>query len=202
MRMPNYSHVVALVLAAMLPLVGAEVPAIPTKKKDKVALVREEAAPLGGVDSVGTMIPEGFTNLKVRVPSFNQGKCTSLLTADTLVRNGANILHGEKVTIRMYREPSGHDLRIDLKTADYLMDKKSISSKDRSRVSEQDFFVEGDTMTFDTVTGKGSMVGHVHMVIYNADAFGKRPAAAPAAIQPVASAVPAIAPAAPVTATK
>lgn len=144
------------------------------KTKEKPEAAAE--SPSGGIGTIGEMIPEGMKNLKVRIPGFENGRATSLITADALTRQDKNTLFAEKMTIKIFGADPKEDVRVDTRTATYVLDTKVLSSNERSRVSRSDFQLEGDTMVFDTTTSQGKMVGRVQMIIYDTTQFSQRPA--------------------------
>jgi hypothetical protein len=87
----------------------------------------------------------------------------------------------ERMDIRLYGATHEKDVRIQLVTALYHMPSQILSSETRSRVSREDFDLQGDSMIFDTRTGQGKMIGHVRMVIYDSDSFSPQDKSAPAA---------------------
>jgi hypothetical protein len=77
----------------------------------------------------------------------------------------------ERMDIRLYGKSHEQDVRIQLATALYHMPSQILSSETRSRVTREDFDLQGDSMIFDTRTGQGKMTGNVRMVIYDADSL-------------------------------
>jgi hypothetical protein len=86
----------------------------------------------------------------------------------------------ERMDIRLYGATHEKDVRIQLATALYHMPSQILSSETRSRVSREDFDLQGDSMIFDTRTGQGKMTGRVRMVIYDSDSFSPQGKSAPA----------------------
>lgn len=143
-------------------------PKAKSKSKAPAASVVEPVEnPPTGLESIGTMIPEGMRNLKVRIPGFDNGRPTSLVIADAMTRQDTNHLFAEGVVMHLYNAEPKNNIRVDLRSAIYHMDTKQMSSTERSKVSRSDFQIEGDSMTFDTITSHGTMTGHVHMVIFD-----------------------------------
>ena len=144
------------------------------KEKEKLDPAAEVAT--DGIGAMGKLIPEGMRNLKVGIPGFQNGQPSSLITAEALTRKDANSLFAEDMIIKIFGATPKEDVKVTLRTATYKMDAKTLSSEERSRVARSDFFIEGDTMVFDTATSQGKMVGRVHMVIYDTSTFSQRPA--------------------------
>lgn len=126
-----------------------------------------EPADGGGMSSFGKMIPLGFVNQDVTVPSFKEGKPASLLTARTLTRLDEDRMSAETVVVEMYGETPAENMRVDLKSAVYHMGDQILRSGERSRVARTDFEMEGDSMVFDTAHSIGSMKGRVRTLIFD-----------------------------------
>ncbi len=173
-------HLLAILLCLASWSVADEKPKTPKAQKSKADT--KAAAPADeGMGSIGNMIPEGMKNLKVRIPSFTEGRATSLIIADAMTRTDAQHLFAEGMTIKMFGATPKEDLRVELKTAIFQIDSKVLTSNERSRVSRSDFELEGDTMTFDTGKSQGKMVGRVQMIIYDTNQFSQaKPAPATA----------------------
>lgn len=154
-------------LRNLRPLMGLAVMAL-----SAVALSQPAVAPVesGGMSAFGKMIPLGFVNEGVTVPSFSDGKPSSLLTADSLTRLDEELLSAEKVVVKIYGDTPAEDLQVDLKSAIYNMQEQVLRSGERSRVSRADFEMEGDTMVFDTANSIGSMKGRVRTLIFDTGA--------------------------------
>lgn len=127
-----------------------------------------------GLKAFGQMIPLGSRSRGVRIPSFDDGRPSSLIIADAMTRLDDDRLFSEKMTIHVYAEKKEEDMRIDMKTGIYNMDAQILSSTERSRVSRSDFQIEGDSMVYDTKTAQGKMVGNVEMIIFDASAASKK----------------------------
>lgn len=123
-----------------------------------------------GMAAFGKMMPEGFVNRGVKVPSFDKGNPSSLLTAETVTRLDDRRLSAEQVVVEIYGKTPAENLRVDLKTAIYDMEDQILRSGDRSRVSRTDFEMEGDSLVFDAVKSIGSMKGRVRTLIFDTEA--------------------------------
>jgi hypothetical protein len=146
------------------------------KGKEKAEPVVEPvpaAAPASEMKAFGNMIPMGSRSRGFVLPTFENGKPNTLITADAMTRVDESRLFAEKMVIRMYGDTTDQDVRIDLITGTYNIEQQALSSKERSRVSRADFQIEGDGMVFDTKTSQGKMVGNVEMVIHDLKALTK-----------------------------
>lgn len=157
-------------------------PAAPGKtgkpKSGKPAPAADAAAPQGplannGLKAFGEMIPMGRRSRGVRIPSFDEGRPTSVISAGALTRVDDNRLFAEKLIIDLFGQKPQEDVRVDLRTGTYNMDHQILSSTERSRVSRSDFQIEGDGMVFDTKTSQGKMVGNVEMIIFDVKQMAK-----------------------------
>jgi hypothetical protein len=163
------SHLLILLMAVSLHA-GEKSKAKP-KGKGKASAVEPAAAASSSLESIGDMIPEGVRNLKVRIPSFDQGRTTSLVVADAMTRQDEKRLFAEGVVLHLYNPEPKDNIRVDMKSATYHLDTKLLSSTERSKVTRADFQIEGDSMTFDTINSHGIMTGRVHLVIHDLSSF-------------------------------
>jgi hypothetical protein len=135
-----------------------------------------------GLGAVGKVLPIGQKNIDVKIPSFKDGIPSSTVRASSMTRLDDENMTMEGMDIRLYGQSHEQDVRIRLATALYHMPSQILSSETRSRVSREDFDLQGDSMIFDTRTGQGKMTGNVRMVIFDADSLtGQKQDATPAA---------------------
>lgn len=160
MKLSSLTLLIALLLAGGLH--GEDKAKAASKGKPKAA---EPEKGVGGLESIGNLIQEGVRSTDVRNPGFDDGRRTSFVEADSMIRQPGNKLYGEGVVIHLYKEEPKDNVRVDLKTATYHMDTKMLTSEDRSKVSRADFEISGDKMSFDTINSHGIMTGNVHVVI-------------------------------------
>lgn len=172
--MKTPSLIIALFLALVMSTGAEDKPKFKDKTKSRETTKskgdpkdKDKPASDNGLESIGSLIPEGVKNLKVKIPGFDQGRPSSLVTAETMTRLNANEMFGETVVIHLYGKLPKDNMRVDLKTATYHMDTKILISKDRTKITRSDFTIEGDSVVYDTTTSKGDLKGNVHMVIFN-----------------------------------
>lgn len=177
---------IALVLAAPAFAQTGDKPKSSSKDNSgtsKTKVKGEEAIETNsGFDTIGSMIPEGIKNLKVRIPGFEAGRNTSLITAKSMTRVNPQEIFAEEMTIYLYHEQEKDNVRVDLRTGTYHMDTKLLTSQERSKVTRSDFQIEGDTMVFDTTTSQGKMAGRVHMTIYDSGSLAPKPTPQPTSV--------------------
>lgn len=131
----------------------------------------EEPAPVSGMSAFGKMVPTGFVNRGVRIPSFSEGKKSSVLTAETLIRLDDDRLEAGKTQVEILAERPEENIRVELLTAIFNMTDQILRSGDRSRVSRADFQMDGDSMVFDSRSSVGLMKGNVHTIIFDTAAL-------------------------------
>lgn len=163
-----------LLLATMPVLAHAQAGAVKGGEKPLTSAPAAGVAAVTGSQGLGPfgrMLPVGQRNLDVKIPSFRDGRPNSLMRAGSMTRIDEENMAIEKMDIRMFGPTKDRDVRVQLKTATYHMPSSILSSEERSRISREDFQMEGDSMVFDTKTQQGKMTGNVRMVIYDTEGF-------------------------------
>jgi hypothetical protein len=124
---------------------------------------------------IGKLLPLNKPNLRVKIPGFDEGGgLASMIEAEKLTRIDDSNLKLEDATIQLLPQ----ELTIKLRSALYNTDAAILSSNQKTTVSSKQFTMTGDTMDFDTRTGKGRMTarpdgtGIVRMIIHNVDDMG------------------------------
>jgi|GEM_PF-720570 len=141
------------------------------KKKTEAPSAVVPQSAMMGLGSFGQLLPMGRKNVDVQIPSFKGGIPSSMLRADSMTRLDDSMMSMEKMDIWLYAANRESDVRVQLPTAEYNMTTQILTSDQRSRISRQDFQLEGDEMIFDTTTQQGKMTGRVEMIIFNTSAF-------------------------------
>ena len=137
------------------------------------ALLAQSTAPLpppqeSKMAAFGKMIPEGFVNRGVVIPSFDEaGKKTSELHATTLTRIDSERLHATEVTIDILSDDPADNMRVTLPSALYHLNEEILRSEERSTIFRRDQETSGDTLVFDSRTSMGSMTGRVRTLIFD-----------------------------------
>ena len=137
------------------------------------------ADPSDGLSSFCRLLPLGQKNLDVKIPSFTDGRLTSLIKSHTMTRVDDDHMEMEKMDVVLKGQTEATDMNVKMRTAVYHMPTSVLSSDDRSRVSRNDFQIEGDSLVFDTRTQQGKMAGHVEMIIYDSAKLQGEPKTAP-----------------------
>jgi hypothetical protein len=151
------------------------------------ALWLTQAQDVGLMQLLSQNVPLGVEHHHAVLPSFDKdGKQSSLMTADIARRVDDRRLYAEGFVMEQYAPYPKRNLRIDLITAFYDLQKSTLRSTERSRVSRADFQIEGDSLIYDTVSGRGMMQGNIHMVIFdtNSKSSEETPRSAAPASQP------------------
>jgi hypothetical protein len=151
---PNHLSIIAWTAFILLATVGI--------------LIAQTGAPQEGMSAFGKMVPSGFINRDVIVPSFNgEGRKTSELRAETLTRIDDDRLQIGKISIEIYAAEPAKNIRVDLIRAVYHMKDEMLRSGERSVVKRSDFETSGDSMVFDSHASVGSMKGRVRTLIFD-----------------------------------
>ena len=163
-RMPAYFHHSRL--ASGLLLLAA------------TTLLSQTAEPESNLAAVGKMIPAGFINRGVVIPSFDDaGKKTSELHAVTLTRIDEERLQATQVTIDILREDPAQNMHVELPSAIFHLGEQILRSGERSTVTRSDLETSGDTLVFDSRTSIGSMTGRVRTLIFDTGAVSNETSA-------------------------
>lgn len=118
--------------------------------------------------SFGKMIPEGFVNRDVVIPSFDQaGRKISELHAATLTRIDPERLQATRVTIHILAADPAQTMRIDLPSATFHLADHLLRSGERCTVTRADLQTSADSLVFDTRTSIGTMAGRVRTLIFD-----------------------------------
>ena len=128
-----------------------------------------------GMNAFGKMVPLGFVNRMVRIPTFEDGRLSSIVTADTLVRIDDQRLETGKTVVELVGEAAAETVRVDLQSAIYHLEDRVLRSGDRSRISRSDFVIEGDSLVFDAETSIGRVQGNVRTTITDTEALSGVP---------------------------
>lgn len=186
---PNLSALRVLVCTLGLLVLGpaASAPAAdekPKAKTDSKTSPDPTAASAGsGLTAFGRQIPAQRPNLGIYIPSFSEGKKSSLVEAEVLTRIDDSRLQAQTMTIRLFGEDAKDNVTVKMPSATYNMSNQILRSNERSKVSRADFDLEGDALIFDTTSSQGRMSGNVRMTIHDVSALVKKP-------EPASQAVP------------
>lgn len=123
------------------------------------------------MSAFGKMIPAGFVNRDVVIPSFDEtGRKTSELRAATITRIDEERLMAGRVSIDIITLDPKENIQVDLPTALYHLNDKVLRSGERSTITRSDLETSGDTLVFDSATSIGRMSGRVRTLIFDTSA--------------------------------
>lgn len=155
-------------LIARLPLFAA---ILLTHVTSSWLLSQDSLAPESPMASFGKMIPEGFVNRDVIIPSFDQtGRKTSELHAETITRIDQDRLQATQVIIHVLAPDPAQNMRIELPSATFHLTDHLLRSGQRCTVTRADLQTSADSLVFDTRTSMGSMGGRVRTLIFDTGA--------------------------------
>jgi hypothetical protein len=135
---------------------------------NSTGLLSQDVAPESSMAAFGKMIPAGFINRSVIIPSFDQaGKKTSELHAVTLTRIDEERLQATQVSIHIFAADPAQNMRIDLPSATFHLADHLLRSGEHCTVTRADLQTSADSLVFDTRTSIGSMSGRVRTLIFD-----------------------------------
>lgn len=182
----------ASLLLATLPGHAADSKPKPKKKpkSSSESAATESSSAGSGLSAFGSKIPAQRPNRGVYIPSFSEGKASSIVEADVLTRIDDTRLRAEIMTIRLFGDTPKDNVIVTMPTAIYNMTNQILRSDDRSKVTNVDYEIEGDSLVFDTHTSQGRMTGNVRMTIHDAAKLIQKPAPSPAPEKALPKALP------------
>ena len=102
------------------------------------------------------------------LPNYDlQGHLLGRFEAETAARIDENHVRFKDLKMQTYDQQQKPDFNIDMTAATLNLDTRVIESNQRTTLRRADFQIAGDTMSFSTMTHKGTMKGNVHMTIFN-----------------------------------
>jgi hypothetical protein len=187
MQLSNLATFRVWVCTIGLVVLGTAAPAAdekPKAKSDSKTTPDPTAVSAGsGLTTFGRQIPAQRPNLGIYIPSFSEGKKSSLVEAEVLTRIDDSRLQAEDMTIQLFGADTKDDVTVKMPSATYNMSNQILRSNERSKVSRSDFDLEGDALIFDTTSSQGRMSGNVRMTIHDVSTLMKKP-------EPAAKAAP------------
>ena len=142
-----------------LALVCSEAAAGPEKSPAKA-----EATPKNSL--AGIPLPIGQEAKGLVLPDFDaEGHLRARFEAGAAKRIDAERVEMKALKMTTYTAANTIDLMIEMPVSTLDLTTRVITSHERTTVARADFNISGDTMQFDTVAQKGTLVGNVKMVI-------------------------------------
>ncbi len=179
MQLSNLATFRVWICTLGLLVLGTTVPAADEKPKvkgDTKTTPAPTAVSAGsGLTAFGRQVPAQRPNLGIYIPSFSEGKKSSLVEAEVLTRIDDSRLQAEDMTIQLFGAATKDDVTVKMPSATYNMSNQILRSNERSKVSRADFDLEGDALIFDTTSSQGRMSGNVRMTIHDVSTLMKKP---------------------------
>lgn len=111
-------------------------------------------------------LPIGREAKGLVLPDFDlEGRELGRLEAASAKRLDLEHVQFTGFKLTTFKENNQTDLVIDMSDSVLDLKTKVLSSRHQTTINRADFQIVGDTMKFDTVSRKGTMVGHVKMVV-------------------------------------
>lgn len=143
---------------------GSAAIAAEPEKTPRVRAAKPTATPgLGDVP-----LPIGREAKGLVLPDYNiKGELQARFEAAVAKRLDADHILFTGVRVTTYTPENTPDLAIDVPSSTLDLSTRVITSQERATITRADFTISGDTLRFDTIARKGSLVGNVKMVITN-----------------------------------
>ncbi|RFC46109.1 MAG: hypothetical protein DVB23_001745 [Verrucomicrobia bacterium] len=134
---------------------------------------REQGAtitvPGGGTkeDAGFDLFPVGKPWRDVRLPRYDEkDRLTSIMHSEILTREARQLLQMEGLTLAMFEPDRTLSLRLKTAKGIYDLATKELKTRTKTFIEHPRFDMQGDSLIFDTGSGKGKLNGNVEMVIY------------------------------------
>ena len=115
-------------------------------------------------------IPPGHTAEGVVFPVFDKGRLQMNLKMEVAKRLDNTHMEATALNIETFDENGKSEMQIDMPRSVLDLNTKIVTSNVPVTIRRADFEVTGETMTFNTETRYGKMIGKVRMLIFNHDA--------------------------------
>ena len=147
---------VALVLCACAALAASPSPS-PRKADDKESK---------GNSLTRIPLPIGQEAKGLVLPDFDtEGRLRARFEAGTAKRLDTENVEFRSLKMTTFTPQSAPDLQVEMPLSSLNLETQVIESRERTTITGRDYTIAGDTMRFDTVARKGTLVGNVKMVI-------------------------------------
>lgn len=135
------------------------------KKKRKKNATAANASP-GEQSLTNIPLPIGHEAKGLVLPDFNrEGRLVGKFEAGTARRIDQEHVGFQNLKITTFTPENKVDLQIEMQTSVFDLTTRILISKERSTVRRADFNIVGDSVSFDTNTRTGHLIGNVKMVI-------------------------------------
>lgn len=142
-----------------------------------IGAAADSPSPRNGKSLTSIPLPVGQEAKGLVLPDFDlHGKMRARFEAGNAKRVDENHMLFSGLKMTTFTEKNIPDLLIEVPVSTLDLTTRVLTSEARTSVSRADFKIAGDTMRFDTVNRKGTLVGNVKMIITNdAPPTGKKP---------------------------
>lgn len=153
--------------AAALACILAEGALAKGEKGDKQK--KKEGAKEADAPAINIPIPPGHTAEGVVFPVFEKGRLQMNFKMNEAKRLDNGHLQATALNIETFDEKGASEMTIDMPRSVLDLNTKIVTSDVPVTIRRADFEVTGETMTFNTETRQGRMIGKVRMLIFNRD---------------------------------
>ncbi len=160
-----------LFLAGTMARAEDEKPANAAREGAQAAVAADEEAPVPPRIQGLEMLPEGKTNLGVRLPVFEGAKQTMLFKAAEMTPKNKDELDMKVVEIRILNDEGAEDTKIVMSSSRYLVSAGLLTSDEQTVIHGVDYTLTGASMDFNTEKKYGVMRGPVKMILRDINKF-------------------------------
>lgn len=149
------------------------------KKENKRTGAAEAEPPgTGGRISLPALVI-GYPAKQLKIPYYDTaGNLQMIFTIGVATRQDADHVNMDEMQVETYNEEGEPEMTIDLPASVLDVNTRIITSATKTTIKREDFVITGDSVRFDTKTKQGTLVGNVHMTVY--DINEEAPAVSPA----------------------
>jgi hypothetical protein len=113
-------------------------------------------------------LPPGHDSKGIKIPyTDTQGNLQMIFYIGVASRLDPDHMKMRDMQVETYNEEAEPEMTIDLPESVLDLNTRIITSETRTTITRADLKLTGDSVKFNTVTKEGSLVGHVHMTIYD-----------------------------------
>jgi hypothetical protein len=148
-------------------------------KKDKKGKAPEPEAKEDGKPKLALPLIEGNDSKGVKIPYYDaKGTLQMVFNIGVASRLDENRVKMSETQVETFNEAGEPEMTINLPISTLDLNTRVITSETKTTIKRDDFTITGDAVRFNTMTKEGTLVGNVHMTIYNlTDEVAPEPAA-------------------------
>ncbi|MEP6603067.1 MAG: hypothetical protein ABJB69_03875 [Spartobacteria bacterium] len=178
-RAADLRGIICVLSILSLSILGPIDVALGQKSKNKVKKKKANAAANAspGEQSLTNIpLPIGHEAKGLVLPDFDSsGRLVGKFEAGKAKRIDQEHVGFEDLKITTYTPENQTDLQIDMHTSVFELATKILTSQERTTIRRIDFNIAGDSVTFDTNTRTGHLIGNVKMVITDQSHLMEKP---------------------------